>query len=410
MTFSASRAAASPWIRSLACAGLVLAASVSVASAEPAPRFDPNKIRGIKAAGPNHSIANPVRSDGFLRIYTVRSPYGEFTVVSDAMMQQRQRELAAIVELDKLNTSDAFNKALVEAGVAPIKFAGNLIINPIQTLGNTLGGIGNAMGQIGSGMANAGKSQDSPLGGLGADQKRRELAARLGVDPYTDFAPLQQRMQKMSEAAAAGGLVVSGALMVIPGAVGLVVSNVSTGNKVSEMMRDYSAAQLMDMNRTKLAAMGVERPLAEQLVANRAYTPLDMTSIVTALETIPVEGRADFLRRAATVDRREAAYFNRRYAELIADYHAKTKQVTSFVSLGDFPFNQTRSGTLVAVWPVDAVSWTDTTAQAMARVSEARKRSGLPGRGEIRITGQATPTAKERLKAQGWTVTENVRF
>lgn len=388
--------------------GLLLAASVLPAWSEPAPNFDPNRIPGIKAKGPNYSIVNPVRSDGFLRIYSVRSPYGDFGVSSDAMMQVRQRELAAIIELDKVNTSDAFNKALVEAGVAPIKFAGNLIINPLQTIGNTLGGIGNAMGQIGSGMSNAGKSQDAPLGGLGADQKRRELAARLGVDPYTDFEPLAHRLQKMSEAAAAGGLVVSGALMVIPGAVGLVVSNVATGGKVADMMRDYSAAQLMDINRQKLGAMGVERPVIEQLVTNRAYTPLDMTSMVASLETINVGGRADFLRRAAGVKTREAAYFNRRYAELIADYHAKTQQITSFVSLGEFPFNQTRSGSIAAVWPVDALSWTDGTAKAMGRINEAAKR--YPGRPELRITGQATGLAKERLRSMGWTVVENTRF
>jgi len=393
---------------SLAGACLLLAASAAPALTEPAPTFDPARIPGIQAKGPNYSIAAPVRSDGFLRLYGVRSPYGDFGVTSDAMMQVRQRELAAILELDKVNTSDAFNKALVEAGVAPIKFAGNLIINPIQTLGNTLGGIGNAMGQVGSGMANAGKSQDAPLGGLGADQKRRELAAKLGVDPYTDFEPLAHRMQKLSEAAAAGGLVVSGALMAIPGAVGIVVSNVATGGKVADMMRDYSAAQLMDINRQKLAAMGVERPIIEQLVTNRAYTPLDMTSMVASLETIKVDGRADFLRRAASVTTREAAYFNRRYAELVADYNAKTGQIASFVSLGDFPFNQTRSGSVTAVWPVDALSWTDGTAKAMGRINEAVKR--YPGRPELRITGQATSTAKERLRAMGWTVVENTRF
>jgi hypothetical protein len=389
-------------------AGLWLASSATGAYAEPAPNFDPSRIPGIKAKGPNYSIVNPVRSDGFLRLYSVRSPYGDFGITSDAMMQVRQRELAAILELDKLNTSDAFNKALVEAGVAPIKFAGNLIINPIQTIGNTLGGIGNAMGQFGSGMANAGKSQDTAFGGLGADQKRRELAARLAVDPYTDFEPLAHRLQKMSEAAAAGGLVVSGAMMVIPGAVGIVVSNVSTGSKVSDMMRDYSAAQLMDINRQKLTAMGVERPVIEQLVTNRAYTPLDMTSMVASLETIPVDGRTEFLRRAANVKTREAAYFNRRYAELIADYNAKTGPITSFVSLGDFPFNQTRSGSIIGVWPVDALSWTDGTANAMGRINAAVKR--YAGRPELRITGQATATAKERLRGMGWTVVENVKF
>lgn len=394
----------------LFAAGLLLTGWSAAAQSEPAPNFDPNRIAGIQAKGPNYSIVNPVRSDGFLRDYSVKSPYGDFRVSSDAMMQVRQRELAAIIELDKINTSDAFNRALVEAGVAPIKFAGSLIINPIQTIGNTLGGIGNAMGQIGSGMSNAGKSRDAPLGGLGADQKRRELAAKLGVDPYTDFEPLAHRLQKLSEAAAAGGLVVSGAMMAIPGAVGIVVSNVATGGKVSEMMRDYSAAQLMDINRQKLAAMGVERAVIEQLVTNHAYTPLDMTSMVASLETIKVDGRADFLRRAAGVTSREAAYFNRRYVELIADYHAKTGQITSFVSLGEFPFNQTRSGSITAVWPVDALSWTDGTAKAMGRINGAVKNGRYPGRPELRITGQATGAAKERLKSMGWTVVENTRF
>jgi hypothetical protein len=284
-----------------------------------------------------------------------------------------------------------------------------LIVNPLQTLGNTLGGIGNAIGQVGSGMANAGKSQDSPLGGLGADQKRRELAAKLGVDPYTDFEPLAHRLARLSEAAAAGGLVVSGALIAIPGTVGIVVSNVATGGKVADMMRDYSAAQLMDINRQKLAAMQVDRDTIEALVTNRSYTPLDMTSMVAALETIPVDGRADFLRRAASVNKREAAYFNRRYAELVADYHGKTAGITGFVSLGDFPFNRTRSGSIIAIWPVDALSWTESTAKAMSGINEARKRGGYPGRPEIRLTGQASATAKARLKEMGWLVRENTR-
>ena len=98
-----------------------------------------------------------------------------------------------------------------------MKFAGELIVNPVQAIGNTLNGIGNQMSQFSSGMNNAGKSQDAPFGGFGADQKRRELAARLLVDPYTDFEPLQTRLQKISQAAASGGLVVSAAMMAIPG-------------------------------------------------------------------------------------------------------------------------------------------------------------------------------------------------
>jgi len=393
---------------SLACAaGLAISSYAFAAEVERPASFDPNKIPGIRAAAANYTIANPVRSDGFLRVYTVRSSYGDFQVVSDTMMQMRIRELAAVAELDNLSQSEAFNNALAQAGLAPVKFAGELIVNPVQAIGNTLAGIGNQMSQIGSGINNAGKSQDQAFGGFGADQKRRELAARLGVDPYTDYEPLQLRLQKISQAAAAGGLVVSGAMMAIPGAVGLVISNTATSSRVADAMRDQTAAQLMDLNRQKMMAMGLDRASADTLLANRNYTPLDMTSMVASLEIVPATGRDDFLRRATSVNRRDAAVFNRRYAEMVADFHVKTGAVTSYVSVCEFPFNQTRNG-LIAIWPVDALSWTENTRKAMTNTASEIKRRGL-GRTELRISGQATPRAKQGLSELGITIADNSR-
>jgi hypothetical protein len=384
-------------------ASVVLSDATFAAEIERPASFNPANIPGIRASGQNYNIANPVRSDGFLRVYTVRSSYGDFTVVSDAMMQRRIRELNAILELDKLTESDSFNKALGEAGLAPVKFAGQLIVNPVEAIGNTLAGIGNQIGQIGSGIHNAGKSQDTPFGGFGADQKRRELAARLLVDPYTEFEPLQIRLQKISQAAASGGLVVTAAMMAIPGAVGIVISNAGTSSRVIDSVRDKTAAQLMDSNREKMMAMGLDRPTADALLQNRNYSPLDMTSMVISLEVVPVEGRADFLRRAVSVNRRDAAVFNRRYTEMVADFHARTGAVTSYVSLGEFPFNQVRNGGVVGIWPVDAMSWTEGTRRSMGNAADAIRRSGM-GRAELRISGQATPRAREGLRELGMTL------
>ncbi len=389
-------------------AAICLAAPAGAAEVERPATFAPNKIPGIRASGPNYNILSPVRSDGFLRVYTVRSNYGDFTVVSDAMMQRRIRELNAILELDKLTESDSFNRALGEAGLAPVKFAGELIVNPVQAIGNTLNGIGNQMSQFSSGLNNAGKSQDAPFGGFGADQKRRELAARLLVDPYTEFEPLQSRLQKISQAAASGGLVVSAAMMAIPGAAGIVISNAGTSSRVVDSVRDKTAAQLMDINREKMLAMGLDRPTADALLQNRHYTPLDMTSMVSSLEVVPVQGRAEFMRRAVGVNRRDAAVFNRRYTEMVADFHQKTGAVTSYVSLGEFPFNQVRTGGVVGIWPVDAMSWTEGTRRAMGNAAEAIRRSGL-GRAELRISGQATPRAREGLQELGITLADATR-
>lgn len=391
----------------MAVVGLVLIGAVAARAEGPA-SYTPGKIPGIQPSAPNYSILNPVRSDGFLRIYNVRSPYGDFSVTSDAMMRVRIRELAAIAELDKLSESAEFNKALGTAGLAPVKFAGEMLVNPVQAIGNTLTGLGNQIGQIGSGIHNAGKTHDQAFGGLGADQKRRELAARLGVDPYTDYAPLQARLQKLSQAAAAGGLVVSGAMMAIPGAVGIIVSNVGTSGRVADSLRDRSAAQLMDMNREKMMAMGLDRAAADTLLQNRNYTPLDMTSMVSSLEVVPVPGRAEFLRRATGVNRRDAAVFNRRYTEMVADFHLKTKSIVSYVSAGEFPFNQTANGTVVGIWPVDAVSWTDGTSRAMGNAASAIRANRL-GRPELRIAGQYTPDAKAGLQELGFTIADNTR-
>ncbi|MBI4274973.1 MAG: hypothetical protein HY659_09780, partial [Rhizobiales bacterium] len=304
------------------------------------------------------------------------------------------------------------NKALAEAGLSPIKFAGELVTNPLQTLGNTLAGAGMLMGQFQSGVANAGRTPDDPMASMfGVIKKKRELAEKIGVDPYTDFEPLRVRMDRLSEAAAGGGLVVSGALMAIPGAAGIVISNVSTSSNVTTYARDYTAAQLMDLNRGKLAALGVDSSTTEALIANRNYTMVDITALVVALESLgAVEGRPIIIARAAKVSNRDAAYFMRVHAEMLAAYQAKTRALRDFVWLGDFPFNRLADGGVIGLWPVDAISWTETTARTLGAASAQRKASGSTGRAELRITGQATPLARRRLKEFGWTVIESVRL
>jgi len=380
-------------------------------SFERAPSYDPARIPGIKASGENYVIANPVTSDGFMRMYVLKTNRGDFTVIGDALMHARMVELGALAELERVSNSDSFNKALVDAGLSPVKYAGDMITNPGQTISNTLSGIGSLFDQVGSGLNNMGKDRDDTMQSLlGVTKKRRELAIHLGVDPYTDFEPLATKMTQLSEAAAAGGLVVNGALMAIPGVGGIVVSNVATSSTVSHMTRDYTAAQLMDINRKKLGDMGVDATVGETLLTNRAFTPLDVTVIVTSLETMSaVQNRTAFVARATSVHRHDAAYFMRKHAELLSDYYAKTGAFTTFVTLGGYPFNTLRTGGVMGILPLDALSWTENTARSMRDIVNQARSQGYAGKAEMRITGQATALAKQSLKDFGWTVTDNVR-
>lgn len=394
----------------LAAPVMVAACTAFAADFEKPRSFKANMIPGISAAGQNYTIKTPVTSDGFMRIYVFTTPWGEFSAIGDGLMRQRQFELAALRELQQLTESDSFNKALAEAGLSPIKFAGELITNPLGTLGNTMSGIGSLFGQIGSGAHNAGKYESDAMADLtGASRKKRELAIKLGVDPYTDFQPLQQQLTKLSGAAATGGLLVSGALMAIPGVGGIIVSNTATSANLGGVARDNTPAQLLDLNRTKLLAMGVDANLAEQFLLNRNYSPLDATAIVTLLDEIRVEGRGVFIARAASVGRRDAGFFMRRQAEMLADYQNKTKSITGFVALGGFPFVTTRNGVL-GLLPLDALSWTQGTDKAMRDITDSLRRAAPGGKAEMRITGQATPLAKEKMRALGWTLTENTKI
>ena len=132
-----------------------------------------------------------------------------------------------------------------------------------------------------------GKSRDDAVASLSGEAKQKRLIATgLGVDPYTDFKPLADRLDELAGAAAVGNLAVSGAFMAVPGAAGVVVSNTSTAGTLNGMVSDYSSAQLMDINRDKLARLGVDGATANRLFANPNYTPVDVTAMVDALTSI----------------------------------------------------------------------------------------------------------------------------
>ena len=169
------------------------------------PSFEIGQIAGFWPSGDNYTIPNPVRSDGLLRIYTLKTPYGEFVVHGDQMLRMRINELAALRELEKIANSDSYTKALIEAGLSPFRFTGRLITDPGKTVNDTFSGIGTMFGRITSDIANMGKTPGDPISGLlGVTDQKRKLATKMGVDPYTDFPPLDARLSRLAEAAAAG--------------------------------------------------------------------------------------------------------------------------------------------------------------------------------------------------------------
>lgn len=133
-----SRIRLAPAASVVALAALSLTAVAVAQTIEAPPSYDVAKIKGIVPVGDNYTVRSPVRSDGFLRVYDIDTPYGQTVAPGDQMAHMRINELRALAQLEKVSSSNTFATALANAGLNPIKYTGRLITNPIGTIQGTL--------------------------------------------------------------------------------------------------------------------------------------------------------------------------------------------------------------------------------------------------------------------------------
>ena len=260
-------------------------ASAFSAQIETPPTASARAILGGQVQGSNYQIEDPVRSDGFLQIFTLNTPYGRYEVQGREMLKVRMRELAAVAVLERIDKSQTYVDAAAKAVKKPVDLAVGFVSNPVGSVQQSMSGVGELFSRIGSGITNAGRGRDNLAGSLlGVSSAKRQIAYRLGVDPYTDFKPLLDALNDTARVTALGDLTVSGAFMAIPGGAGMVVSYSKTTQEVGQIVLDKTPSQLRDANRAYLAAMDVPGATISAFLDNTFFTPMDQTIIVAAME------------------------------------------------------------------------------------------------------------------------------
>jgi len=149
-------------------------------------------------------------------------------------------------------------------------------------VGDTLGGIG-AIFAISSAWQCRQGAGRSARGLLGVSDQKRKLAVKFGVDPYTDFAPLDDKLSRLSEAAAAGGSRCRVRLLrsQAPPASSSPISRPQAPSKTSRSSLGAptnTAAQTLRPQPPAARRHGRDKDLIEGLLANRNYTPIDMAA------------------------------------------------------------------------------------------------------------------------------------
>lgn len=375
---------------------------------EAPPKASAEQVLGALARGDNYTVASPVLSDGLIQIFTVDSKVGRFIVHGRQLLDRRIRELQALAALDRMSSSEMFAKSAVKSATSPVKFGLDLLKNPFGTIQQTASGVSDAFGKVGSALSNPGSDPDGiAASAIGVGTAKRLLAAELGVDPYTDFKPLSDRLNDVATTMALGGLGPKAAFSLIGGGAGVAVSYTSTADGVRSLIRDKTPSQLVEQNAQRLRAMGVDDATVHAFIGNHFYTLADQTRIVEALYGLgKVANRSVFVERAAGVYARDLAYFLVRRSEMIAEYQrGNSGLIADFVSAGGFPVNIRTDGRPVVIAPIDSLAWSATPLQAFAAISSALKTEGRGEVVELHITGIVTPRAQSSLQSMGWTVT-----
>ena len=363
--------------------------------------------------GPHYKIAEAVENDGVLNRYQVETPQGPLTVIGTDRLMIRLHEVDALQQMEEVERSDVFLEALKNSAKAPLDLAKGLITDTGQTVSDVGEGVGDFFDSVGHSLF--GSPSEEEAGAIetvvGYDVIKRKFAYEFGVDPYSNYEALQERLIELSRAALLGGITTKVAFAAIPNrtaSITLRATGFSEGMR--KLVRDKSPPELKKINAEKLAKMGVDGSVAELFLDHPHYSPTKKTYIVNALDQMTgAADRGTFLKRAALAPDEQVAFLMQRMAELMLSYHTTVAPAKRLVTAGRLVFLQRADGVAVGVVPLDHIIWRKTTAQRMAEMGQAL--DGLEGTTgkELWVEGTVSQLFRENLASQGWVVQEKAR-
>ena len=319
-------------------------APVSAQGYESPPTFSAAKVLPPELLqSPYHKIVGPVTVQGFLNRYQMQTKYGTFTVEGTELLRMRVREVAATAELEKVNTAETLVASAGRTALKPVETAKDLVTAPGKTVGEAWKGVGGWFNRVDASMSATDPNREGTVASLtGGSKARRKLAYDLGVDPYTTFEPLNAELTRVASASAVGETGVNIGLAFVTGGAGIAISVGGTTSTVREVLRDKTAAELEQLGREKLAAMGVSPGTVNAFYATGGLTPTDKAVIVASLMTLGAAGdREVFIARTAQAQTYAEGFAYRRKAELTAAFAKRVSPVRSFFNVNGTPVMQT---------------------------------------------------------------------
>ncbi|MGI9331286.1 MAG: hypothetical protein ACR2QB_11290 [Gammaproteobacteria bacterium] len=357
-------------------------------------------------SGVGFTVEKVAISDGFNNTYTVVHELGNRQATSDYHLRQVIREIRALQTLDEQSRAGVFGDAMKGGLMAPVEGAKALATAPVETTKGAAKGMGRWIANVSRGATSKDPYQENAASAAaGWAGTKRAFALELGVDPWTDWDPLQKALSSVARAAFAGGITASLGMEALAGdgTFGAVVGIAGLTGELNGMLADNPAALVTKINSEKLESAGFSKGLVSSFMLNYQYTPMEKSLLVqSVLRMENASGRDLILGYAAAAPDRVLARYRTQQAEMMANYYA---DVATFdiVKIGEALWLATGKGALVGIQPIDYLAWTEEVANVTALAAGSQEKDR-----EIWLEGSAGPDARQALTANGWTVNDRV--
>lgn len=369
-------------------------------------------VAAAELAGPDYEVEDQAVNDGLMNHYTVNATRGRLDVEGTDLLLVRLSEISALRHLEAIKETTTYGEAFATAVKSPYHAAKALVTEPVETVKRVGAGVGRFLGSVGH--AVAGKPSEQEDGAvktaLGFDVYKRNFAYEAGVDPYTSYAPLVERLNELAWTGFAGGITVRALFIAVPGPVGTTLQATSFSEGMRKLVRDKSPSELKKHNSEVLVGMKLDKVLVATFLDHPKLSPTMTTRIVGALATMNgVAGREVVIARATLVQDEAEAFYRVRQAEMIAAYHEKVGSVDRVIQIGQGIGLRRKDGTIAIVMPGDYLAWTEDTAASASAASSGDSPLVAAKSKELWLAGKASARARSELESLGWKVVEGAR-
>jgi hypothetical protein len=399
-------------------------------------------------AGPGFRVEPQAQLRGFQARFVLVTDHGEIEAESVEILAQRIEEMPALQALYAESVTKAVLKSGAESVMAPLRAVAQVVQRPGETitglprgvwryfseraikLGQRAKRFGARADQRISHDGNALRDADAPMSAsrvqgppnddtwygdvgdeiirlakseAGYGRARRELAARLGIDPYTGNPLIRARLDQLGWAATAGKLGVGQAMGLLDP---VTTSVLSTSGDLNRLVLELPPEDLRARNDERLEALGADAELRYHFLQFGRFSPSLQTALVEQLEAIrPSEGVDTLLEIAQMAGNEVEARFVVNTLKLARAHLGDRATGAHIVGVGAILALDSADGERVFALPVDRLSWTEDTARWFAQPAlwEHPQRS-------LVASGAISMAAQRALSRQGWSLFERKAF